>query len=77
MVELARHPDVLHKGDPLVLSFFFLLHHVPPLMPSLVSHFWNVVQQELDLAFPDPSDICDEQKFMKVSHACSYYTLFF
>ena len=23
------------------------------------------MQQELDLAFPDPSDICDEQKFMK------------
>ena len=23
------------------------------------------MQQELDLAFPDPADICDEQKFMK------------
>ena len=25
----------------------------------------HAVQQELDLAFPNPADICDEQKFMK------------
>ena len=34
-------------------------------------HFY-VVQQELDLAFPDPSDICDEQKFMNAD--LSYLT---
>ena len=35
--------------------------------------FWLMyaVQQELDVAFPNPSDIYDQDKFMKVRYASS------
>ena len=32
---------------------------------ALASSLIHAVQQELDRAFPNPADICDEQKFMK------------
>ena len=62
MFELARHPDVLLKGTFLVIRNL----HRFSLSPLICTFsFISAVQQELDLAFPDPSDVCDEQKFMK------------
>ena len=65
MIELARHPDVLRKGELLVLYIYGVYFHVSHSLLISTLSLIHVVQRELDLAFPDPSDICDEQKFMK------------